>query len=83
MKCFCQHARITLEHLSLVVIKSVSELYTHVTILGYPIALITLTLIVLFVRNVEIFQITKDCEEKYREFKNILFVKMKFSKLII
>jgi hypothetical protein len=32
------------------------ELYTHVTILGYPIALITLTLIILFVKNVEIFK---------------------------
>jgi hypothetical protein len=30
-----------------------------------------------------LFQITKNCEEKYRDFKNILFVKMKISKLII
>jgi hypothetical protein len=46
----------TMEHLSLVVIKSAFELYTHVTILGYSIALITSTLIILFVKNVEIFK---------------------------
>ncbi len=54
----------TTKHLSLVEINSVFEHYTHVTILGYPIALITSTLIILFVRDVESFKKKKSKQQK-------------------